>query len=82
MGIPMLETGAMQVRNQVRQRRVAAGLTQVALAQMVGVTRQTIISVEQGGYAPSVKLALQLAEVLQMSVAELFWLEPDRSKSR
>jgi DNA-binding XRE family transcriptional regulator len=44
---------------------------------MVGVTRQTIISVEQVGYTPSIKLALQLAEALRTPVAELFWLEPE-----
>lgn len=66
----------MQVKNQVRQKRFAAELTQAALAQLVGVTRQTIISIEQGGYAPSVKLALQLADALRTPIAELFWLEP------
>jgi putative transcriptional regulator len=42
---------------------------------MVGVSRQTIISIEKGNYAPSVKLALLLAEKLETTVEELFALE-------
>jgi putative transcriptional regulator len=71
----------MQVSNRVREVRSAADLTQAALAEMVGVTRQTIISIEQVGYTPSIKLGLQLARALQTPVEELFWLEPDQRKS-
>jgi putative transcriptional regulator len=71
----------MQVSNRVREVRSAADLTQAALAEMVGVTRQTIISIEQVGYTPSIKLGLQLAGALQTPVEELFWLEPDQRKS-
>jgi putative transcriptional regulator len=42
---------------------------------MVSVSRQTIVSIEHGNYAPSVKLALLLAEKLQTTVEELFKLE-------
>jgi putative transcriptional regulator len=42
---------------------------------MVGVSRQTIVSIERGDYAPSVKLALLLAEKLEAKVEELFVLE-------
>jgi putative transcriptional regulator len=52
-------------------------LTQQALADAVGVSRQTIISVEQGRYRPSVELALRIARVLQTSVEKLFFLEED-----
>ena len=67
----------MEVSNRVREARTAAALTQAALAERVGVTRQTIISIEQGGYTPSIKLALQLAEALRSPLTELFWLEPE-----
>lgn len=50
-------------------------LSQQQLADMVGVSRQTIVSIERGDYAPSVKLALLLAEVLGAKVEDLFKLE-------
>lgn len=61
--------------NTVRQARQASQLTQEALALRVGVTRQSIISIEQGRYAPSVRLALQLAAVLGVHVEDLFQLD-------
>ncbi len=65
----------MQLQNRVRELRRQRGLTQERLAQGVGVTRQTIISIEKGGYTPSVKLALSLAAALQVPLEELFWLQ-------
>ena len=50
-------------------------LSQQQLADMVGVSRQTIVSIERGDYAPSVKLALLLADVLGAKVEDLFKLE-------
>lgn len=49
-------------------------MTQQELADRVGVTRQTILSIEKGKYTPSVALALQLAEVFAVRVEELFEL--------
>ncbi len=51
------------------------GMTQQELAERVGVTRQTIISVERGRYKPSIELALRLARVFGVSVEALFELE-------
>ena len=59
----------------MRERRTAAELTQAALAERVGVTRQTIIAIERGGYVPSVALALLLATELSIAVERLFWLD-------
>jgi putative transcriptional regulator len=56
-------------------------LTQEELARLVGVTRQTILAVEKGGYEPSVRLALVLASSLAVSVDELFWLGEEREDS-
>ncbi|HHE64805.1 MAG TPA: helix-turn-helix domain-containing protein, partial [Bacteroidetes bacterium] len=50
-------------------------LTQQQLADLVMVSRQTIVSIEGGDYAPSVKLALLLAKKLETTVEELFILE-------
>ncbi len=61
-------------KNNVEKRRTTAGLTQVELAEKVGVTRQTIIAVEKGDYTPSVALALKLAKVFKLAVEDLFTL--------
>ncbi len=62
--------------SHLRHRRaLAAGMTQQDLADRVGVTRQTILSIEKGKYSPSVGLALRLAQVFGTTVEELFTLE-------
>lgn len=58
--------------NAVRAHRRLAELTQADLAGQVGVSRQTIVAVENGGYAPSVYLALALADALGTTVEALF----------
>lgn len=68
-----MKEGALQ--NAVGSRRAALGLTQGALAERVGVSRQTISSVEAGKMVPSMTLALQLAKALGVEVDVLFWLE-------
>ena len=50
-------------------------MTQQELAEKVGVTRQTIFSIEKGKFKPSVELALKLAQVLGVSVEQLFELD-------
>ena len=61
-----------QTSNQVRQIRRLNDLTQAELAKAVEVSRQTIVSIEGGDYAPSVYLALRLAQVLDTTVEQLF----------
>jgi len=64
------------VRNYVKcHRRQLHDMTQQELADRVGVTRQTILSIERGRYNPSVGLALRLAEVFGVPVEELFEIE-------
>jgi putative transcriptional regulator len=70
----------VRLENRVREVRHARNLTQEGLASAVGVTRQTIIAVEKGGYEPSVRLALVLASSLAVSVDELFWLGKARKE--
>jgi putative transcriptional regulator len=64
----------MTVNNKVRERRQELGLTQEELGEATKVTRQTIISLEKGGYTPSVELALKVAHVLNTTVEALFSL--------
>ena len=64
------------MKTNLRKFRFNLGeLSQQNLAEMVNVSRQTIVSIERGDYAPSVKLALLLAEKLETTVEELFILE-------
>ncbi len=65
------------VQNAVHSYRQKHALTQEALAEQVGVTRQTIIAIEKGNYTPSVALALKLAAVFAVSVEQLFSLSHD-----
>ncbi len=62
--------------NHVRDVRRARRLTQAQLAAAVGVSRQTIVSIEGGDYAPSVLLALRIAAALGDSVDHLFFIDP------
>ncbi|NIL76373.1 hypothetical protein RhoFasB10_02492 [Rhodococcus sp. B10] len=59
----------------MRDHRKAARLTQAELGKACGVSRQSIVSVEGGDYAPSVYLALKLARALGTTVETLFDLE-------
>ncbi len=65
----------MMLRNRLKELRARHDLTQEALASEVGVSRQTIISVEKGRYSPSVKLALHIARALEVPLDEAFWLD-------
>lgn len=58
--------------NQVRRHRRMMDLTQADLATAVEVSRQTIVSIEGGDYAPSVYLALRIAAALETTVEDLF----------
>ena len=67
----------MLLRNRLKELRARHDLTQEALAEMVGVSRQSIISIEKGRYSPSVTLALRIARILQVPLEEAFWLDDD-----
>lgn len=58
--------------NLVKELRAAAGLRQEDLAGRVGVSRQTIISIENGRYNPSLELAWKLSRVLGTTIEDLF----------
>ena len=61
-----------KLTNCLKKLRKDAGLTQEELADKVGVTRQTIISIEKGNYTPSVLLAIKLSQELNTKVEMLF----------
>jgi putative transcriptional regulator len=60
------------VRNDVRERRVAKGLSQADLAQRLEVSRQTINSIETDRYTPSLPLAIAIARFFGVTVEEIF----------
>lgn len=67
-----------RLRNTLRVERARRGLTQEGLADLVGVTRKTINTVENGRFVPSTVLALRLARALSRPVEILFHLESVR----
>ncbi len=66
---------AEHLQNRVRFARRRAGLSQQALAERTGVSRQTIISLEKGDYDPSVLLAIRISRTLGLRVEQLFYLD-------
>jgi len=63
------------MKNNLKVARAKLNLTQGALAEMTGVSRQAINNIEKGNFNPSTLLALKLARILESSVHDLFELE-------
>lgn len=63
------------MKTKVRELRVERAMTQQQLADMVGVSSRTIISIEKGQYSPSLMLAYRMARIFGVSVEELCCLE-------
>ena len=71
--------GSDRLSNRVRRLRFDNGeLTQQQLADRVGVTRQTIIAIESGKYAPSLPLAFKIARTFGISIEEVFQFEDEQ----
>lgn len=64
-----------RVRNLIRELRTARGLSQGALADMVGATRQTINAIEQEKYAPSLELAFRIARAFGLAFEKVWTFE-------
>jgi len=65
------------VTNSIRSRRDEAGITQADLAGRIGVTRQTLIAIEQGRYSPTLELAFQIARAFEVGIDDLFQYPED-----
>jgi putative transcriptional regulator len=61
-----------KVTNSIRAVREVQGMTQAELAKRIGVTRQTVIAIEQEKYSPSLELAFQIARVFGVGLDALF----------
>jgi putative transcriptional regulator len=69
-----------EVKNKIRRLRFENGeMTQQQLADAAGVTRQTIIAIEAGKYAPSLTLAFRIAKAFGVPIAEVFQYEDKES---
>ena len=60
------------MRNDVRHHRSEAGLSQADLAKALGVSRQTVIAIEQERYSPTLELAFQIARVFGLGLDDVF----------
>ena len=71
-----------QLSNQIRRLRFEKGeMTQQQLADLAGVTRQTIIAMEQGKYAPSLPLAFRIARALGVKIEDVFEYTDDEKQT-
>jgi putative transcriptional regulator len=71
-----------EVKNQIRRMRFDNGeMTQQQLADKTGVTRQTIIAIEAGKYAPSLPLAFRIARTFGKPIEDIFQYEDEDSRS-
>ena len=68
------------MKNEIRERRNQRGLSQAALGEAVGVSRQTINAIEQGRYMPSLPLAFALADYFKTPIERLF--KPENGDKR
>jgi putative transcriptional regulator len=64
------------IRNQIRELRAAREMTQQDLADQVGVTRQTVIAIEQDKYSPSLETAFKVAIALGVPIEKCFQYDP------
>lgn len=64
---------ALELKNRLKESRTAAGLSQNQLAELVGVSRNTISSIETGQFCPTAKLALILCIALDQKFEDLFY---------
>jgi len=67
------------MRNRVREQRTQRGLSQADLAAGLGVSRQTVISIENGRYLPSLPLAFAIARFFDLTVDKMF--DPDEEEA-
>jgi DNA-binding XRE family transcriptional regulator len=67
----------MVIRTRIKELRARYNLTQDELAEIIGVSRQTMLYLEKGKYNPSLLLAYKVAKALKSSINEVFIIEDD-----
>jgi putative transcriptional regulator len=63
----------MSRNDAMREARLRLGLSQHALAEQLGVSRQTIIAIESGDYNPTIRLCVGICRALGVTLNDLFW---------
>lgn len=75
--------GRTRITNYIRQLRFQnAEMTQAELVERVGVTRQTVIAMEQGRYSPSLEVAFRTALALNVPITEVFYYEEESEAAK
>lgn len=68
------------IRNQIRDLRALHSMTQQDLADRIGVTRQTVIAIEQDKYSPSLETAFKIALIFKVPLEEVFQYQPKKPR--
>lgn len=67
-----------RITNQIRRLRFETGeMTQAELAELIGVTRQTVVAIEGGKYAPSLEVAFRIAAIFDVPIGDVFDYDPE-----
>jgi len=66
------------IANSVQKLRGKKDITQEELAELSGVSRQTIIAIEKGNYIPSVLLSIKIANIFKLSVEDIFYISHEK----
>jgi putative transcriptional regulator len=69
------------MKTRIKELRARHNLTQEQLADKIGVRRETILFIESGKYNPSLKLAFQIAKILESKIEDIFLFEEDELKN-
>lgn len=72
-----MEVLALKMRNNIKTLRKARGLRQEDMARLLGVSRQTIVAMENDKYDPTLELAIKTARLLERPVEEIFFLNEE-----
>jgi len=68
------------LRNTIRELRAARSMTQQELAELISVTRQTVIAIEGDKYSPSLEVAFRIAHVFGVPLEQVFQYTPPRGR--
>ncbi len=70
------------IRNTIRELRAARSMTQQELADLIYVTRQTVIAIEGDKYSPSLEVAFRIAHVFRVPLEQVFQYEPPSKRTK
>lgn len=66
------------IGNNIKELRANLGFTQAQLAELVGVARVSIVSIENGRFIPTIETALRISKALGVPTEQIFWLKDDK----